>query len=84
MIPDDPSRALGKPKVRRAHTLTRSAARRARLDGRTVQHNWVVEFGALRLTYSSRSTAFDGAMMLSMWRMISPVGLVGMHREVEP
>lgn len=73
-----------KPKVRQANTSTRSAAWRARIVGGEPRRNWVVEYGALRLTYSSRVDALNSAVALRLWGMILPLGLVGMHREVEP
>ncbi|AEL19705.1 hypothetical protein SEA_ALLEYCAT_58 [Mycobacterium phage AlleyCat] len=63
----------GKPRVRRARTKPNGAGR----------HNWVVEYGALRLTYSSHAAAIACALCLRLWGMITPLGLVGMHREVE-
>lgn len=72
-----------KPLVRQANTSTRSAAWRARVDGGEPRRNWVVEYGALRLTYSTRVDALNSAIALRLWGMILPLGLVGMHREVD-
>lgn len=69
--PDGP-----KPVVRRARTKSK---RNARLG----VHNWVVSFGTLRLTYSSHAAALATAAALRLFGLISPVGLVGMHRELE-
>lgn len=69
--PDGP-----KPAVRRARTKSR----RNRCTG---AHNWIVSYGTLRLTYSSHEAAFTAAVALRLFGLISPVGLVGMHREID-
>ncbi|AXQ63228.1 membrane protein [Mycobacterium phage Collard] len=63
----------GKPRVRRARTKAKRAARL----------NWIVEYGTLRLTYSSHAAAIACAVCLRMWGMITPLGLVGMDRAVD-
>ncbi|AON96711.1 hypothetical protein SEA_PAOLA_56 [Mycobacterium phage Paola] len=63
----------GKPRVRRARTKAKRSA--------TV--NWIVEYGTLRLAYSSHAAAIACASCLRLWGMVTPLGLVGMHREVE-
>lgn len=70
-----------KPKVLRARTTTRSARWRAKVDEGAPRHNWRVEFGTLRLVYSSHGAAMDAALLLAMWGLITPYGLVGMQRE---
>lgn len=69
-----PPAGAPKPRVRRARTSPNAA------QGK---RNWVLSFGTLRLTYSSHPAAYAAATVLAMFGLISPVGLVGMHRELE-
>ncbi|AXQ53078.1 hypothetical protein SEA_RANDO14_58 [Mycobacterium phage Rando14] len=73
----------GKPRVSQTRSIAKGELRRAKLEGRRVRRNWVVAYGALRLTYSSHEAALACALCMRLWGMITPLGLVGMHREVD-
>ncbi len=70
-----------KPKVSRARTMTRTARWKAKVAEGQPRHNWIVQYGTLRITYSSHAAAMDAALLLRMWGLITPYGLVGMQRE---
>ncbi|AIM50393.1 hypothetical protein PBI_OMNICRON_60 [Mycobacterium phage Omnicron] len=72
-----------KPRIRQASSLAKGEWGRAAREGRPPRRNWTVEYGALRLAYSTRIDALNAGVALRLWGMILPLGLVGMHREVE-